>query len=350
MREASLTLLVTSSSTTKPFSRSALRCLQVNLSHYHANADPEFRGVFVTAMQKLFNRLRAATSRLYKAKLRQASENGAFSNLLISSAETTATSREATLEDHISFLESYVNFMRNQTCPGLSYQRRISSLFVLDVLTRSGIDKRTQHGRMNNLSETPWSFEIPLLNDLLKRNLYNLSVDAYDDVRHWAITLQNNLKCNDCDTGVYSRTKANSQLTLPSFNQQSKKFEELRHIIGPAEKLMLLTGRADHADGVARLYQMLVENSPCPDPNIMKDTRLMVSNSHMSRYGILSSLLAKCEASIEVAKDNLAFAVLQYPLHGIFACIRSVGKRSICDNRPTSIDIFSAYRRYTLVC
>lgn len=80
-----------------------------------------------------------------------------------------------------------------------------------------------------------------------------------------------------------------------------------------ADGSMRRTGRADHADGVGRVYELQYYYcQSCGD----QDTQ------YQERNAILNCLMLRLESDIKVAKNNLQKAVSTAPLHGYLIGLR----------------------------
>ena len=77
--------------------------------------------------------------------------------------------------------------------------------------------------------------------------------------------------------------------------------------------MMLSSGRADHADGVAYMYGLSYVLAETPE----------------HRRSVLTALLDKTEDMLSVADQDLARAVDKFPLHGLLTSLRYVLLR--CD-------------------
>ena len=80
-----------------------------------------------------------------------------------------------------------------------------------------------------------------------------------------------------------------------------------------AEDMMYLTGRADHADGVGRLYSLL--HDAC------KNLGTPVTWSD-SGWSIMDHILSALENDIEIARQDIRLAVKTAPLHGKLISLR----------------------------
>ena len=80
-----------------------------------------------------------------------------------------------------------------------------------------------------------------------------------------------------------------------------------------AENMMYQSGRADYADGVGRLYDMIYG---CHIEHNWFDSGVY------SGFKLLESLLLALENDIRISKENLRLAVSTAPLHGHLIALR----------------------------
>lgn len=269
-RLAGLSLFIASLSPTRPFHTSVLEQLKQSLSHLHADTDAFFRSELFSLTQRMFDRMRAATAHLAKAKSLDA---------------------QASLQDHKNFIDWYIRFLAWELRPTSSYQRHISALKCLALLLRSGVDGSIAQ---DNLSKSAsgngqWPFEMTVVDAGLHRLLLDLLMDPYDDVRQTSAGILE--LCN-------SRASASPLATSGDFDSTKER----------AIAMMLSSGRADHADGVAYLHSL----------------SYVLAGSPENRHTVLSALLDKTEEMLRVADDDLAKAVEKFPLHGLLTSLRYV--------------------------
>jgi hypothetical protein len=284
-RLTGLTCLITSHAATRPFSTSALKLIKRNLGNLFADADADFRSVVFGMFQRLVDRSRAITAVLS----RQTSQKMLDPKVRVSSSEV--------LQYHHEFLQWLVVFLTRDLRPTASYQRHISALKCLSILVRSGIDKSipTEHLSKGALGETKWPISMTIFSKDLRRRLLDILMDPFEDVRQ----------------------TASSILHLHCVMQADEDFlREVGSTLSSAEKVMLLTGRADHADGVAHLYGL---KASCG-----KHSPSQGSAGLTTEPAVLKDLMKQIEAMLSVAQRDLAQAVAKYPLHGILTSLRYV--------------------------
>ncbi|KAF2164711.1 hypothetical protein M409DRAFT_67812 [Zasmidium cellare ATCC 36951] len=287
-RVTGLYLLVTSHAATRPFSRKALRLIRKALDVVFADVDADFRGDVFSTFQKLIDRFRSITATLARQAITISGHH-----------ETEVTNRkqmtEQRLSDHRNFLKWLLDFLCWQLRPTASYQRHISALKCLSTLTRSGLDESIaeEYYSKSALSGTRWPFQMQVITVEMQRPLLDLVLDPFDDVRQTASSILG-LACTASDNKLHH--------SLTSFLER-------------AEEMMLATGRADHADGVAHVYAL--------QHRAVKDSSAQTSQQTISQH-----LLDRLEQTLAVARGSLAQAVAKYPMHGLLTSIRYVVNQS----------------------
>lgn len=140
----------------------------------------------------------------------------------------------------------------------------------------------------------PWIDEVgitkcPSYTHALVRPLFDLMTDAFDDVRALA---------SSC---LY--------FVLESWSRALTLRIDIPQKVHIAEQLMRTTGRADHADGFARLFRLHCQIGPqCPWPKGNADA--------------LEHALASLKADVAIAGSHMRSAVENSPLHGHIITLR----------------------------
>lgn len=310
MRLAGLDLTVYSTTVTRPYSSGVLKSLQTNLVHLHTDTDANFRKEVLTNIQRLFERLKGSTATIAKTS---AKKNGAGQGLQgrkVLSTDCAKYRRSLTLpaEDPLAqpfeFILWYIHFLEKELRPTASYQRRITALRALLVVLKSGIDPDVPHHHLSRSGQGQlrWSHGVQIMNSKLLRSLLDLVVDPFDDIRSAAI---DNLEI--CLDSISPEKKASALKSIPQ-------------LINRAEKMMLRTGRADQADGLARAYALLFNQCNEDLPEVLKTDSMGI----WTRTGILNRLTYQLEETIELARKDLPAAVDGRPVHGIFAGLRYI--------------------------
>ncbi|RMY67901.1 hypothetical protein D0863_07485 [Hortaea werneckii] len=274
-RLTGLSLLTTSPTPTKPFTPEILRLIRRSLSHLFADTDANFRGEVSGILQRLIDRMRAVSAAL----ARQCQKD---------------SSAQIGLRTHEEFLRWLVSFTTWELRPTASYQRHVSALKCLSIISRSGVDRSVplSHLSKSAVGDTRWTFNIQIMDMRVQRLLLELCCDPFDDVRQMAANV----------LGMYTTT----------FDTED--WNRIRRALSQAEEAMLVTGRADRADGVAHLYTLLCSEGGSD---------------------VLSKLVDELERMLSIAKSDLAQAVDRYPVHGLLTSIRYVlSRRLVISSEP----------------
>ncbi|MBE3046532.1 hypothetical protein IMZ48_29190 [Candidatus Bathyarchaeota archaeon] len=297
IRSLALSLIVSSSSTTRPYSPTALVLLKRYLQMYFEDSEARFRNELLGKLRDMYKRMRggifvlrrslprarAAAARSAKGGTDQRNPAKYHTNIITQPVSELASA----LELHEDFLRWYLHFLRTELTPTASYQRHITSLkAVSKILQAEAAPKKTWETDQDG----------PLLFDRFDpawcRNLLDSLMDPFDDVRDMAATVLRLLFSDE-------RYK---MILPPNGNRRAV----LSDFLAKANEIANQTGRADHADGVARAYELLHRFSGDGD----------------AQSDVLSGLLASLSDRISLAERNLGSAVLDAPTHGLFAALR----------------------------
>ncbi|KAI9712129.1 MAG: hypothetical protein M1820_001838 [Bogoriella megaspora] len=309
-RLAGLTILVSSPSISRSFTSNTLYCLRKNLFSYHVESDSNFRGELLSLTQKLIDRLRAITMTLHRYKIaKQRNRANKLSTNKIPDPE------EDDLDAHVYFINWYRKYLTHELRPTAPYQRRICSLKVFLILLRSGIDPTVPNEELSKQArgQINWPLKTQLIDRSLAQLLLSYLLDPYDDIRLTAATILR-LSYN-----AKAATRPGLELGgLCSFLRQ-------------AEVTMLRSGRADHADGVARTYALLFSHPDLRGASTYAELADGTYSSHHSRLSVIQNLLNEIEQSIAVARRDLPTAVEKHPIHGSLASLRYVLEQKLTD-------------------
>ena len=304
-RLAGFSLLVSSASGTHAFTRTALKSLRNYLPNFHVDPDPNFRGDMHSLTQRLIDRLRAVTSVLNRKCSSGLSPEPSLHNHRGTYARPS-TVESRSLQAHYDFIHWYRKFLVQDLRPTAPYQRRICSLKALLILLRSGLDPSVA---VENLSkqakrEIKWPIHVRIMDQNLTQLLLNLLLDPFDDIRFSAAAILS---------------------TVPIYvirQERYLKLDDLRKFLAHAEMLMLSSGRADHADGVARTHALLFTHPDLVSSSESDEARGGVTTGHISRLQILEHLIEYIQESIDIAKTDLSRAVEAHPMHGALTGLR----------------------------
>ncbi|KAB2578407.1 Uncharacterized protein DBV05_g3058 [Lasiodiplodia theobromae] len=313
-RLAAFALLTTSAAVTRPLTLGTFAALKRNLSYLHADTDANFRGEVMSLTLSLFERLRGST--------------GVMSRNLAKEPKTQDQSSTFQLyHAHVEFIHWYLRFISSELHPTAAYQRHISALKALIIVMKSGLDPSVPRQALSRTAqgEIRFPFQMNVLTPLLVRELFDLIMDPFDDVRHAATFL---LKLGTNTTSEPPKKLPKGPKIVPVLIGKPVDSTALvehgfASFLDRAEKTMLRSGRADHADGVARAYDLLFERraetlSPeSPANNVL-------AGWMKSRQGIVEHLISLLDETIAAASSNLSVAVNAYPMHGTLSALRYI--------------------------
>ena len=297
VRTLALSLIVSSSSTTRPYSPTALALLKRYLGMYFADSEARFRNELLAKLRDMYKRIRGGIFVLRRSLMRARaaevkSQNGAaeernpavyYTNIISHSVSELASA----LQLHEDFLRWYLRFLRTELTPTASYQRHITSLkaackiIQVEAVPTKARETDGDGALLFDQFDMTWT-----------RSLLDSLVDPFDDVRDLAATVLRLLFSDD-----------RYEKALPS-NRDRRLI--LSEFLDRANQLANQTGRADHANGVARAYELLHRFSGNTD----------------AQSGVLSDLLASLRDRISSAERNLGTAVLDAPTHGLFSALK----------------------------
>lgn len=299
VRTAALSLSIYSSLLHAPLSGHTLDRLRQSLPHFHQETNAKTRNEFIALAKRLGNRLRAAKVSLLRQ--RQRLELPISQEIPGPDPDTMESTVDNNLSKHLSFEQWYINFLVQELQPTASYQSHITTLSILHHLLEG--DASLQGTSLNRISHKSDFLGGHVSFDTLSRPLFDLVLDPFDDVRQWAssnLALVFALGCkgeDDCKEDCSNP----HVLTRIRFEQT----------LSRAKERMRNSSRADHADGVGRLYELYsrlicrMGDSNEPKPN-----------------DILQALLSDIESEVRLACSNLNSAVSAATFHGHLIAIR----------------------------
>jgi len=324
VRSLALSVLVSSSSSTRPFSSVALEILRRRLGALHADTDAKFRNDVLSQSKHMIERIRGATASLVRELFKL--KSGA--NISDQSSENSRTGEELArvncdLQMHNNFIKWYLGFLLGELVPTASYQRHITALRAINLVLRSGLG--TEHTLLTQTADhaTVWPYRVRFFTSGCMRLLLDLLVDPFEDVRVNATVILKFASQNDFNNGgvtaylvdleeVYTLAKDASVPVIENYGSAvtSSIAQEplglLTDSIARASEISKRTGRADYADGVARCYQLLYG----------------LLNSTNDRLELVSDLVNSLDSKVVIAEVSLSAAVAEAPVHGILAALR----------------------------
>jgi hypothetical protein len=333
VRSLAFSVLVSSSSSIRPFTRVALNILHGQMGVLYADTDAKFRNESLSSTRHMIERLRGAT-----AYLTRECENVRIILTASTSNESATQERDrqslgeisGLLQMHERFIQWYLEFLSSELIPTASYQRHITALKAIIVLLQSGIleqDPGLPTAKPTR-NATAWPFTITFFTTGTMRLLFDLLTDPFEDVRSSAATVLHFASFNDFQvvTHKFSLKARNYGFTEPgvTVEQPTTQYDSrpkpsfaslisagstspkiLQSFIDQAKDAAERTGRANYADGVARAYEVLYCLNPSP----------------AARLQVIEDLVDVLEMKIEFAEKDLALAVSEAPIHGSFAAL-----------------------------
>jgi hypothetical protein len=330
VRSLAFSVLVTSSSTIRPFNAKALEYLQSNIAILYADTDAKFRNEVLSNTKHMVERLRGAIAYLVREL-----QNLSFK---IPQSPESAQPRKQDigeisdlLESHEAFIQWYLEFLLGELIPTASYQRHITALKAIMLLLKSGILRQSPRSKQHQTSgnETSWPFSIGFFTSGTMRLLLDLLMDSFEDVRinassvlglaseenfeygqpiNYVEVIDYRSKLSGIRVRQANSSFTSSQASLPSVNlvRHKRPLGLLKDFISRADDISKRTGRADYADGLARCY--VLHYSLLPNTS--------------DRLELVDQLVLGLEAKIAVARKDLSRAVSDAPVHGTFAALK----------------------------
>ncbi|KAI5465811.1 putative death-receptor fusion protein-domain-containing protein [Mariannaea sp. PMI_226] len=302
VRSFAFSLLISSPSTTRPYSSTALDLLRKHLPAFFADSDAKFRNDVASKVRDMFKRVRGAIFVLKKSIPRAAARKQKDTNAQDASAAPNTAIYRANLillpEDalveclkiHEAFLFWYIGFLCSELTPTASYQRHIASLKATKFILRLEGEKSKTWETSDDQSLFFDRFDATWL-----RALADLVMDPFDDVRDHSASVLKDIFSD----GRYRFFQLFSQ------GGKVNAAEELSELLTRADRQAHRTARADHSDGVARACQLLYR----------------FSEGEQGRVSLLSTLISGLESKLSAAEKDLGQAVLEAPLHGDFSSL-----------------------------
>jgi len=281
VRVSALSLVINSTATSTPFLDRHLKALRKALPSLVTEFDPGVRGEMLSLCQRLINRMRAATYAQDRRRLQTKSPE-------------TLSSINRLLDRHEHFVQWLIDFLYLQLHPGAGYQKVIFSLRMLRMLCKSGLDPRLE----NIASPEGWGFSCTIMTPKLIHALLTLAMNSFEDVRATASELLQ-VKFDD------SPFSGNDTYVIDCLDA--------------AETMMLKSGRADHADGVSRLYATALQFA---SHFRVETVQPMEIRWWKEKALIMLHLQQKLAGALQKARADMAFAISESPLHGLISSIR----------------------------
>ncbi|EFQ99539.1 hypothetical protein MGYG_02552 [Nannizzia gypsea CBS 118893] len=289
-----LSLFVSAPSTTKPFSSDALTILKEMFPFIHAEADAHVRSELVSLIRKLTVRLRGGSPPCHPA-------SGA-----------NETEQSAPYLDAQSFVSWYIDFLQSELRPNASYQTHILALKALATIIQSGLDPRIDPTKLSKIGsdQRNWPFSRDIFTPSLFRALGDLLTNPYEEIRMTSLII----------LGLFPISLIKPQATASTNSginggTARQPYNQLLNALTRAEEMAGQTSRADHADGVARIYHFLFDLAGT-GRSLEKQIRL-----YDYKYDIVDSILTKLE---KMASLSDVTALRNTPIHGHLSALRYI--------------------------
>ena len=273
-------------------------------------------------MKKLCTRLQSSVSSLKKIgrNFRQV-QNGRKNSshqMPIQPINKDTDSDASLMGQQISFLNWYADFLTRELRPTSSYQRHITALKILSFQLLPDLDTGAVRLPAKSASDSDTEpSQMSIFTAQLLRCVLDLMLDPFDDVRHAATTIAELFPPVLLFTLAMDNTESITSTEHKKDDEAALAFDSrgLVNTLYRAEAIMRATGRADHADGVGRLYSLLYgtcQNNAKP------------YTWYHSRESILVHILQRLEHDIRLARNDMRTAVAKYPLHGYLIALRYI--------------------------
>ncbi|CAK7270737.1 hypothetical protein SEPCBS57363_004254 [Sporothrix epigloea] len=287
IRSLALSLLVSSQSTTKPFSETAFELLRRFLPTYHAESDAKFRYELLAHTRDMAVRLKSAILTMQRLGRGEADAPSRSSSKTKEIPAFNEAIIRTHLKQHEDFLTWYLSFLCAELAPTASYQRHFTALKATSWLLRQrrdvsgGVSDALDSGLVQrHFKDKAWF-----------RCVLDLVMDPFDDVRETATSLL---------------MLAPPELVAAPDNSL---YEVLVVFSKLADQRASLTARQDHADGAARCKGLMSS---------------WVAADFSAQKAILFRVIGILETKILEAESDIGTAVVQSPVHGEFASIKYI--------------------------
>ena len=367
-RLSALTLLTTSTVTTKPFSRTAFRLLSTHLPHYHSSTDAEFRNITLGQIRALIERLAGSSFAVHRQaqKIRERATKG--HHTLTAEEIKHISDLDDQLADSKAFIRWYLSFIRQQLYPGKGFPRVVMALKVLRMWLNSGINVAPPQKRQSETaksrsaagpgrkarigpqgSDLQFPFRVPIFEGDTEegRDLTRLLLDclfhSFEDVRADAAEI--------VKIGLLQRGEGMDAISSEFL---SRSFVRMR-----------TSGRERDADGLARVLEIIYE-IVATQGNFTVSGDMLGENGRVVPSVTLSTPLQYVNWLVDDVLENkflsrikacgIAEGVKGWASHGIVSGLRLIFERSdiyglICrEGNPELGDWIALHKRLKLCC
>lgn len=286
LRCLALSLVIASPSTTRPFTSTALGLLKTYLASYFTDVDAKLRNEVLGHLRDMYKRIRGAIAVLGRSIARLKMKDCEIHRGHSKTISRPEGDLDKALKEHVVFLQWYIKFLRGELVTTASFQRHYTSLrAVLRILEMELDVKKTWETREDmttffNQFETTWT-----------RTLLDLLMDPFDDVQEASASVLTALFSDARFGRLLPRGMSPTNVLAP--------------FLARASDLASQTGRAHHANGVARAYELVHR----------------FSESHGAQLAVVRQIVEEMESLIAKAEGSLGGAVVDSPTHALFASL-----------------------------
>lgn len=328
IRITALSFIAHDATNTEPFSLKVLHILQQIIPYFHAEANPRVRNEFIVIMKSICTRLERGFSIVSKS-LASHQAQPTFNSITKATTRMNMPDGDSLSKTHIVFSKWYINLLLGGLQPTASYQYHITTLKILEFLFHEEM-VRIDSNRLFHPFKIVNHFSIQgdrnFFGSSFVRLILDLVMDPFDDVRMTAGKLLQLVLSNQYPWSASSWSRKAEQSIKSSIQFQTTTSRPTNHayilyVLNRAEPLMYRTGRADHADGIGRLYYLLYnscQNFSDSTPDVVKKSVLWSS----SGWSIIDHLLSELGRNISIAQRDLRVAVRGAPFHGNLIALR----------------------------
>lgn len=220
-----------------------------------------------------------------------------------------------------SFSEWYIQFLVEELQPTASYQRHITALRMLETMMQVAINGSCGMRLFDPATIVDDNFNSKsnrFFGSPCVRLILDLVMDPFDDVRLVASSILKTAFWNMHSWNMDFKVDFTFPSTVPSIFRPHVLPHRIYNTyilqaLCRAEDMMYLAGRADHADGVGRLYSLLHDSC--------KNFGTPVTWSD-NGWSIMDHILSALENDIKIARKDIRLAVKTAPLHGKLISLR----------------------------
>jgi len=318
IRLSALNLVVQSTLITRPFTDDALGLLESALPPLSVESDAETRDQVIGSLRNLVERLAQSTYSCEK-DLRSQQQKLRSSYRPTPDDIRTLIQLDSRIQGACRFCGWYINFLETLLWPGASYQRCIMGLRALSFLIRSGVDASLAE---STFSALPGNGSVTSGGEPFKKGVFKWP-EFSKDFRVFTLGI----------TTVLLEAMSNPFEDVRTMSSEILRFNiswnkaMLIPFLERGMKAMNESGRLRDSDGVARTVSLIFDLVRRGDICFEEGERIWGTPMGRGDVGIVTWLLDVIEKDyLAVAGEDLARAVRERPVHGLFESLRMVLK------------------------